>query len=260
MMAPMHTKTFMQKNYKTTQYIVGVLATLALGGPMGVAAQTATSTHSGKDFCDRLGSISTNIEKRISNREEQFRRHKDNRLEKFLQHASSTAERLDNTRDQWDENRKEHYDKLLERANTDAQKQAVEKFRAAMDAATAKRRAAIDAAIKTFQTDVKNMLGSRKGGLEKAAADFRTAEQGAFKEAKDACAAGKQIKDIRQTFNKKLQKAQRSFEGDRKDANRLGVGLDGLARKRQEAFREAREAYESAARKARIDLKAAFGE
>jgi len=233
---------------------------LTLGGPLGVAAQTTTSTPNSKDFCDRLSGISTNIEKRIGSREEQFRRLKDNRLEKFLKHASSTAERLDGTRDKWDENRKEHYAKLLERADTDAEKQAVEKFRAAMDAAVAKRRAAIDAAINTFQTDVKNMLGSRKGGLEKAAADFRTREKVAIKEAQDACASGKQIKDIRQTFNKKLQTLQRTFEGDRKDANRLGVGLDGLARKRTEAFREAREAYESAARKARIDLKAALGE
>ncbi len=251
----------MKKNYKTTHYIAATLVALTVAGPLSVAAQSATSTPSGngKDFCDRLGTVSTNLEKRISNREEQFRRLKDNRLEKFLKHASSTAERLDGTRDKWDDNRKEHYAKLLERADTDAEKQAVEKFRAAMDAATAKRRAAIDAAIKTFQLDVKNMLGSRKGGLEKAASDFRTGEQVAIKEAQDACKKGTDIKDVRKTFNRKLQGLQRSFEGDRRDANRLGVGLDGLARKRTEAFREAREAYESAARKARQELKAVLG-
>ncbi|MEK7630813.1 MAG: hypothetical protein AAB417_02205 [Patescibacteria group bacterium] len=249
----------MNKNYKTTQYIAATLVALTLAGPLSVAAQTATSTSNGKDFCDRVGTISTNLEKRISNREDQFRRLKDNRLETFLKHASSTMERLDTTRDKWDDNRKEHYAKLLERADTDAKKQAVEKFRAAMDAATAKRRAAIDAALKTFQTDVKSMIGSRKGGLEKAAADFRASEQAAIKQAKDACLSGKQIKDVRQTLNKKLQTMQRSFEGDRRDANRLGVGLDGLARKRQEAFREAREAYESAARKARQELKVVLG-
>jgi hypothetical protein len=257
----MHIKTFMKKTYSKTQYIAATLVVLAITGPLGVAAENATSTPSGsgKDFCDRVGTISTNLERRISNREEQFRQLKDNRLKTFLQHASSTAERLDNTRDKWDENRKEHYTKLLERADTDAKKQAVEKFRAAMDAATAKRRAAIDAAIKTFETDVKNMLSSRKGGLEKAAADFRSSEQAAIKEAQDACKGGKNIKTTRETLNRKLHTIQRNFEGDRRDANRLGVGLDGLARKRQEAFREAREAYESAARKARQELKAAFG-
>ncbi|MSR76558.1 MAG: hypothetical protein EXS68_03125 [Candidatus Ryanbacteria bacterium] len=251
----------MKKNYKTTHYIAATLVAFTLAGPLGAAAQNATSTPSGngKDFCGRLGTVSTNLEKRISNREEQFRRHKDNRLETFLKHASSTAERLDGTRDKWDENRKEQYTKLLERADTDAKKQAVEKFRAAMDGATAKRRAAIDAAIKTFQADVKGMLGSRKGGLEKAAADFRTGEQAAIKVAQDACKEGKNIKTTRETLNRKLQSLQRNFEGDRRDANRLGVGLDGLARKRTEAFREAREAYESAARKARQDLKTVLG-
>lgn len=258
----MRIKIFMNKTYKTTQYIASTLVALTIAGPLGVFAQTSTSTPSnnGKDFCDRLGGISTNLEKRIANREDQFRKMKDNRLEKFLKSASSTAERLDGSRDHADENRKEHYAKLLERADTDAQKQAVEKFRAAMDAAIATRRAAIDAAIKTFQADVKSMLGSRKGGLEKAAADFRTGEQAAIKEAQDACKSGTNIKTVRQTLNRKLQGLQRDFEGDRRDANRLGVGLDGLTKKRAEAFRVAREAYEVAARKARLELKAALGE
>lgn len=251
----------MKKNYKKTRYIAATLAVLTLIGPLGVAAQSATSTPSGngKDFCDRLGTISTNLEKRISHREEQFRRSKDNRLENFIKHASSTSERLESTRDKWDENRKEQYAKLLERADTDAEKKAVEQFRSAMDAAMAKRRAAIDAAIKTFETDIKGMLGSRKVGLEKAATAFRTSEQAAIKEAQDTCKNGKSIKTVREIFNRKLHTIQRTFEGDRGDANRLGVGFEGFARKRTEALREAREIYDSAARKARQDLKAVLG-
>jgi hypothetical protein len=149
-------------------------------------------------------------------------------------------------------------DLLAKSGITDAQITAVNTFSATQKTALAKRRAAVDAARKTFQTGVQSAVSTKQSGMDAVVATFKNSISAAFGKAKTDCGAGVEVGTVRETLRASLKTAREKFKSDRESSAKLKVSIEPLIAVRKAAFEAARNAYKATMEPARTALKAAF--
>lgn len=211
-------------------------------------------------FCSRFSKEAERLAKNLAERRSKFDERKEDRIVKTENKAAERDMKLEEKRSGADERRSAMYDKLLARATTEEQKQAVADFQKTVEAAVDTRRDTVNAAIEAFRSGVKNAVAGRKGDMDSAASKFQSAVEAALAKAKADCANITDQEAVRTTFKESLKAAREALVTDRKDADKVGEQVKKLAEARRVAVKKAMEDFKKTLSDARASLKLAFGE
>jgi hypothetical protein len=179
------------------------------------------------------------------------------RFEKLAGLRTNRDEKLKENRDGGQAKRDVRYDALVKKADTDAKKAAVTAFKTAVDAATAKRIAAVDAAIKAHRDGVDALIKTKFTSLDTGAGALKTAIDAAITKAKTDCANNVAPQTVRAALVAAAKAAQDIFKANRNDAA-IKTQLEVLNATRKTAVEAAMTTFKADMTAATTALKAAF--
>lgn len=219
--------------------------------------QTETKKRMAKEKCQSLDKISDRITEQLNQRKSKVEEKRAEITAKFNARQDEREAELAKKRAEWDEKRKENFDKLQSKAETEAQKEAVEAYVASITAAIDKRRDANDAAFEIFQTDLDAIKSTFSQSVQKNMTITSGAISQAVAEAKSACESGQDVSTVLQDLKNAISTARSQAK-----SNREGIGKSELFRavvqKRNDSIKANAEAFKLATEEARSQLKAAF--
>lgn len=235
--------------------------------PLAALAQTnepPTPTLFGavkRNFCALISSQekSDRLTGRITAGQDRINQARASRDTKLSERRQSRDAKLVEARYQADEKRAAVVDKLLGKATTDAQDQAIFAFQAAVRAAVEAKRVAIDTARKDFQNGIDNAIAARKVAVDAAIKTFSDEVAAAESKAKTDCAArSADAAKIRETFRSSIEASRTKLREAVQAAQTVGETAQALNADRKLAFEKAQSDFRAAMDKARSDLKAAL--
>ncbi|NTW45920.1 MAG: hypothetical protein HGB18_02570 [Candidatus Moranbacteria bacterium] len=210
------------------------------------------------EFCGRFADVTARMAERMTEAENRVSDRIRNREGSVEDRRDTRDEELSAIRSRQDARRIEWYGKLVDRALSDEQKEAVEKFRKTVDQAVEDRRDAVDAAIAAFRSGVDSLVSGKKGVAEDAVEEFRKSVDAAVAQAKADCESGKDPETIRNSFRDSLKAARTRLAERRKAAEGIGSQVEALAKTQNEAVREAQETFRKTFEQALTDLRKVF--
>lgn len=161
-------------------------------------------------------------------------------------------------RAQWDKIRESNFEKLRSKAITTEQKEAVEEYIASMKKAIADRRAANDAAIVAFRSEVSALKVTARQSVEINIATTSSSIDQAITDAKAACVSGQSSPDtIKQDLKKAIDNARTQSKTTRESTiknEQLKSAID----RRNETIKTNAEAFQQTTEAAREKLRSAF--
>ena len=160
----------------------------------------------------------------------------------------------------WDENRVEQFVKLEEKAQTDAQKQAVATFEQAVKAAIAVRRAAVQNAINTFRQGMEVVRVSRQSTIDSIKSTFKNSVNIAYQKQQTDCTSNATQATIRSNLKNDLQAAKTKYQSDLQAIEKWKATMDQLLAARKAAIKKAIDDFKASMEKARNDFKTAVGQ
>lgn len=217
-------------------------------------------------FCVKINNLSDRAEKELTDRMIRLQESQQNRSDKFIQQREERNARRIIRREQnllgrfedKDYDEFEEYERFKERTLTDAQSQAIDTFKKAVETAVNNRKLATDNAIRTFRQGLNQILESRRLALESARNNLNNARLAIIERAKTDCNQGVAPDTIHQQFRISMQTAQEQFRNNRQTVAQLQTQIAPLRLVKQQAIEKARTDFNAAIEKARTDLRAAF--
>lgn len=213
-----------------------------------------------ENFCEQLSGRIESMQSRLIERKRAFVDRRENRGDLLGGKRDDRDNALNDTRETQDERRNSWYAKLEVAADTDAKKDAVTEFRKTVENAVETRRDAVNAAIESYRNSVDALVASQKETRTSALDAFSSAMEAAAAQAKSDCEAGKGAATIRSTFQTSLKSANTQLQSERKENTNLSTTLKGLVETKRTAMKSAHNTFKSTLERARVNLKAAFGE
>lgn len=248
----------MKMNYKKILTIgLGGVAMMVVLAPLLVSAQNNTNQGL-KGFCQRLSSLYPKVDQSFTNQNARLEEKRAEIQNRIKECQTERNNKLEQKRAKWDANRAEHFAKLEERAQNDAQKQALLAFHQAVTAAIKSRRAAVDAAIQNFRQGITEAIASRKTTGDEAVYTFRNSVRTAYQNAQSDCDSDLDPATIRQRLKAEIKAARGKFTSDQQQIEKLSVNMESLIAAKREAIEKANEDFRTVIEKAREDFKAAF--
>jgi hypothetical protein len=231
---------------------------MAQGQPGGnnEAGRAAGKANVCSGFEAQIGNLVGNVSNRVGKIES-------DRSEKEVRRANQWKEFETNRNElrvREDANLSARFSKLDEVGKTDAEKQAISAFQAAIENALKAKRAAMDAAIKAFQDGTETLLSSRKTAVSNSFSGMQAAFQAAADKAEADCTAGVTRQTVRTDFMAALKNARKNFDSAQKSVNDFSVSMKSLVDAKQAAFKKAQDDFKAAVTQARDALKAVLGE
>ena len=210
------------------------------------------------ELCSRYANtkIKTDVEEKRGNLSDRLRERDGSLTSKRSEWDSKRSE----ARSIADSRRQEHYAKLLETAQTDAQKTAVETFRLAVEKAVSERRQSQDVARNSYRSGVDSLVSERKSELEGAANEFKQSVEDALSKAKTACENGTPIDTVKAGLKSDLDEAKAELKSATESIPNLSDSIKALVEQRKSSLDSAKTVFESALEKARADLKESFAQ
>lgn len=227
--------------------------------PSLLFAKTSPSASSALGFCSGINALALKLEQRMTNRFGKIEEKRTDAMTNLEERQQKRDERQEQNRQRFDQNRAEFLAKLEARAQTDAQKAALAKFKAAVTEAIKAHRAAIDSAKSAFRQGVEQAIASRKSAVNLATKAYQDAVKAALAKAKADCKAGVEPAAVREELHRALKVARDKFETDRQAIEKLKDSLKPLIEARKAAIAKANQDFQTAIEKARTELKAALG-
>ena len=238
---------------------LSLVATMLM--PMGVYAvenETPAKKIGGKNFCTSINVRSSEIEKRMAEREGKVSQAQIERMSKLTERRAERDDRLQKNRTENEAKRAEQFAKMTGKATTDAQKAAVEAFKVTTANAIATRKAAVDSAMSTFRSGMDALIASRKTSLNGIIAAYKSATSAALAKAKSDCASGVDPDTARATFQASMKGAKDKMQTDRKALEKVGASAEALAKTRNASVKNATEAFQVTMKTARTTLQNAM--
>jgi hypothetical protein len=211
-----------------------------------------------KGICLRIDEISSKTKENVSQKEEGINARIQNKLQEMDQNREKRDNELAEFRTNADEWRDKNYQLLEGKATTDEQKQAVEKFKTAVETAVKIRRESIDTAIDNFRDGVDKARTDHKSSLEGAMNSYQNAVQTAFEKAKNDCENGVDEKTVRTTLRTSLESSKGQLREDKAGVTKFRDTMKVLIDAKKTAFEKAISDFKTAMKAATGDLKKAF--
>lgn len=230
------------------------LGLIVLTTPFSALAAPKEKVSRGVDFCQNIDAIATRITTDMTARDTKFDGRQSDRLAKISERRINRDETRVENRGNRDEKHDTRIDALMAKADTDAERAAVNTFEATLNSAVTTRRNAVDAAVKTFRAGVDNLVNGKFGTLDSAVAAFRSAVDSAIAQAKADCAVDK---DPKPEFMASMKTARDNFKNARPEA--IKAELKVLVDARKASIDSAITTFKSTMQTAMETLKTAFG-
>lgn len=211
-----------------------------------------------KAFCKQLESEKNNLTGLANEHKDKLLENRDSRVEALKDRLEKRGERIDDRRQTFDDRREAQFKKLADRAQTDAQTQAVNAFRNTLETAVQAKRSAIDAARLAYQQGLQTLIENRGASLKTATETLRAQTESAFAQAQTDCAANLDVKTIRENLKTAVKTAREQFQGQRQNLKTYQEQIKNLRDTRDQAFKKAVSDFQAAIEKAKNDLKAAL--
>jgi len=226
-----------------------------------VSTSTPKTTSAGKLYCDKVVSLLSEIGQKLGDFNTKLQQIRTQTASKIKESRQKRDQELKSVRDKWAANRQEQFKALEGKAQTDAQKQAVAKFKSAVLSAITTRQQAVDAAIKAYRNGLDKIISDRKLAIDAAKTALRNSVKAAADKAKADCDAGVDFQTARQNLQASLKAAREKYTADIQalEKNRQQT-MQQLVAARQEAVKKAVDDFLATMEKLRVELKAAFGE
>lgn len=211
------------------------------------------------NFCTNVNSYATRVTNQLANNEGNLKNRQEQNQNALKERETNRDRQLIQTRNYGDADRLEVYNRLEEKAVTEAQKQAVAQFKTAVEAAVAARRASVDAAIKTYWEGMNTAMDGRESAVSTAKENFINALNSAVGTAKEGCTAGTAPATVRQQFMASVQAAKTKFNTDRKAIDKYGPQVKALVQTRNQEVQKAMSEFKKVMEQQRLILKATLG-
>lgn len=247
----MNYNNFIKKSFGAAILIAVMLPLLVLAQPADTPGKKEI------DFCTLLSAISSRIDQNITDRETKLETKRAELQDRVQTKRTEKDAKLLQKRQKWDTNRAEHFAQIENKAQTDAQKQALLMLKQAVQAAIAARRSAIDGAIQSFRQAVNETANSRKAALDGLTNTFRTSVRAALQKANTDCTAGTIPKTVREMLKNAVQAAKQKFITDRQGLEKFKADMEELIAFRKDAIKKAIDDFKAAIEKTRDDFKTA---
>jgi hypothetical protein len=247
-----------------TKKIITVAILASFGGQLVMpfaafaASVDGTTTRAQQNFCSRLPGLATQTQDATAQRIAHLEEQKAKQFNRIADNRERKDDRLLHNRSEWDSNRTEHYDKLLARATTTAQKEAIAKFQSTVEKLVKERRDAMDKAHTTFRTGVDTITTSRKTSVERAITTFKNTSDAALSQAKTDCDVGNNPRVIREAYRTSTEAARKKMQDDRRAIEKTRASIEPLIEARRAAVEKALATFKAGIEQARTELKAAF--
>lgn len=211
----------------------------------------------GGNFCAKI--INNKLDQQIATKISRLQSNYQDRQTKVTQKRAEQTTNLSTKQTKWDTNREQHFARLEAKAETDAQKTAVTKFVAAVNAAVRIRRAAVAAAVQVFRTGVDQAILARRSALITVLDGYYKAVKAALDKAKTDCAASDADDTaIRTAFKNSLKSAQAKMQSEKTKVDKLGETVQSLSDTKKAAMTKAVNDFKAAVEAARVELEKAF--
>lgn len=249
----------MNKKLIIYSLIVAALGVMVAGPALAMATSTGTTTPKNTaNFCTRFSSLSANADLRLAEWQKKLDAKRDEQAANIEERRVEREQKLANIRSDWDSRRDARYDKLMGKAATDEQKQALANFKAAVETAVAARKAAIDAAISVYRAGMDKVIADRKAGMDAALVAYKNAVQAAKDKAAADCGASVAPATVRASFTSAVQAAKDKFKADRAAVVKVSDAVKALNTARKAAFDKAVADFKAVVEAAKVTLKDAF--
>lgn len=209
-------------------------------------------------FCSRINQGAPAFNSRLDEQRKRLDDKRADREKKLSERRNERTEKREDKRDEGMERRDGQFAKLRARAQTDAQKQAVETFITTVTNAISIRKTAVDSAIAAFRSGVDLAISARKTAMDSAISVFQTSMKVALDKAKQDCAAGVDPATVKQTYRTSVESARKAFEESRKSIEKLHSSIEPLIKTRNDAIQKAIQDFRSTTEVARTELLKAF--
>ncbi len=223
------------------------------------ASRSAEKVKSELNKCQAIGQTVIKVNKQLNERKTKI----DNqRVEISSKANQATQERdaeLAKKREEWDKKRQENFDKLREKATSQPQKEAVEKYVAAITEAIKVRREANDIAFATFRTDIAELRSQFYNSVEETISTTTSNINQAGVQATEACVGGQSSDNVKKSLKDSINYARESAKQSR-EAIHNSSQLKDIKTKRDNALKENTEAFINATKLARSELKLSIGD
>src|SRR5487761_474292 len=236
-------------------------AVLGASPAAGNKGQDAHTTAVANAFCASLSGLSGRFHSDANNEISKLQDKVDNEAQKVQQNRQTVDSKVSQARDAATSEREGVYATLDEKAATDAQKQAVATFKAAVEAASSTRETAIKQAQATYRQGLDQIVAQHRSAVHDTLAAYKDAIASAIQQAQAQCSAGQlDAVTIRADFQQALQTARANRQSQTTQIDKVGPQVRALAQTRNAAVQRALQTYKTALQAAVAQLKAAFGE
>jgi hypothetical protein len=255
-----------QMNFNFKKGVAGVLMTLSFVPALALAEDNGQGSQNNENtpkvevskkglsnFCAKISSVETKVADQITKAEEKQARNEATKRDKVNKKQGDADEKRAIGRANVDGKRVKNWDKMENKATTDAQKAAVEAYKKSITDAVTARRTAVDAAVKAYRDGLTSAMTTNNTTLNAAVATFKTSVNAALTQAQADCTAKVDSKTVKKAFDQKVKDAKKILK-DAKAASNLSSGLTALKKTRDEAIAAAELAFKQATDKAHADL------
>ena len=211
-----------------------------------------------RGFCARIDEIASRIDRQVTNRTTKLQTRQQEGINKLTERRNARNEREIENRVKREGNRSEHYTKLEARATTDAQREAVTAFRAAVETAITARKTAVNAATQSFRQSMDQLIAVRQTAINTAINAFQSSQTAAINQARADCAAGIDARTAHKTFRANIRVAQEQFNNERQAIEARKDLIEPIRASKRQAIEDVTINFKVAMEKARTDLQTAF--
>ncbi len=207
--------------------------------------------------CDSISVMEANVLSRVSERGDAVMGNKLNRRTERAGQKSARLAALESKRNEKESLREARYSKMRDHAKTEEQKEAVETFIKTVERLVGERKAAVDAAVATFETDVMALRDQQDVTAESVVADVSQSVRSVFDDARAACSTASDGAAVREIISAGMKNIQSEHQARRAEYT-YREEFEALRAKRQQAERAALATFTTEMKAATDVLKASL--
>jgi hypothetical protein len=209
-----------------------------------------------KELCSRFSDSS--LLERLTQNNTKIEDTKKARESALLEKRQEWDDLRNSKRTEYDQRREDHYTALMERTNTDEQRQAVEAFKTSVENAVKVRRESQDLARTIYRDAIDVLLQDRQVAVEESVDALTSAVQSAVAKASASCTNGTPISEVRKNLADDLRVAREEYRTSLKDAQNLTDKMKALVDARKQAVETSTDAFKAELESARARLQTVF--
>ncbi len=218
------------------------------------AVVTSSAESTLPHFCASLDVATPKIAQNIFDQEDKYASKEKDRETRLENKASAHERATQSIRLNTDAMHDRVFAKIMMYATSENEKMAIEKFRQELDIATSKRRASVDAATATFNTELAKIIATRTHDIDNATTTLRNATIKAGNAARANCKNGLAGTIVRTRYTRDLKNARMQLQADVTSALKRNEGIPVLIKNRDADVKKAVDAFRDALATLRHEL------